>query len=127
MNKTLLFIGLFLAGLAIALPLMNVIPAGMALAVGIPGATLILIASLFGRSEIPPKAEMQVIQTIVSTDKKLQAIIKQRPDGKYLVETWKMVDYIQDSGPSWARPLHPCASGDTPIPFIVIKSSLLLS
>jgi hypothetical protein len=103
MNKTLLFIGLFLAGLAIALPLMNVIPAVMALAVGIPGATLILIASLFGRSEIHPKAEMQVIQTIVSTDKKLQAIIKQRPDGKYLVETWKMVDYIQDSGPGWAR------------------------
>ena len=80
------------------------IPTGAGLAIGIPGAALILIATLFGSSEIQrSKAETEVVQTIFSPDKKLQAIIKQRRDGKFQVETWKVVDYIQDSGPSWAR------------------------
>lgn len=103
MNKTLFTIGLLLVCLAAALLLMNAIPFGFAAAIAVLGIGLVAVAGRSGRPQPKSRAEAQVVQTIFSPDQKLRAVIKQRPDGKFQVETWKFVDYLQDSSPNWAR------------------------
>ena len=103
MNKTFFTFGLFLVGLAALLLLLNVIPFGIAAALALLGSGLSIVSTQSKRIRPKSTPEAQVVQTVMSADKKSRAVIKQRPDGKFQVETWKQVDYIQDSGPSWAR------------------------
>ena len=104
MSKIFSSIGIALLILAIALPLMNIIPAGVAVGIAVPGVTITLLGWLFGRTSLPAKAETKVVQTIFSADKKFRADIKQRSDGKFQVETWKLSDYYEpDSGYNWIR------------------------
>jgi len=103
MNKTLFAFGLFLVVLATVLLLTNAIPFGIAAALALLGSGLSVISTKSRRISPKSTPEAQVVQTVMSADKKSRAVIKQRPDGKFQVETWRQVDYIQDSGPSWAR------------------------
>ena len=103
MNKTLFAFGLFLVVLATVLLLTNAIPFGIAAALALLGSGLSMISTKSRRISPKSTPEAQVVQTVMSADKKSRAVIKQRPDGKFQVETWRQVDYIQDSGPSWAR------------------------
>ena len=103
MNKTLFAFGLFLVVLAAVLLLTNVISFGIAAALALLGSGLSVVSTQSRRIRPKSTPEAQVVQTVMSVDKKSRAVIKQRPDGKFQVETWKQVDYIQDSGPSWAR------------------------
>lgn len=83
---------------------MNIIPAGVAVGIAVPGITVTLLGWLFGRTNIPAKAETKIVQTIFSADKKFRADIKQRSDGKFQVETWRLSDYYEpDSGYNWIR------------------------
>ncbi len=103
MNKTLFAFGLFLVVLAAVLLLTNVISFGIAAALALLGSGLSVVSTQSRRIRPKSTPEAQVVQTVMSADKKSRAVIKQRPDGKFQVETWRQVDYIQDSGPSWAR------------------------
>ena len=104
MHKFLLIIGLFISSLAIALPLLNIIPAGAAIAIAVPGITMSILGWLFGRSTDPAKAGSGTVQTIFSADKNLRAVIYQRNDGNYQVETWQLFPLNNsDSGYSWVR------------------------
>jgi hypothetical protein len=105
MNKTLLTLGLLITLLAAALLLMNVIPFGVAAAIAVFGIGLVAVVR---RKNTQPESKpaQQTVEIVYSSDRQMRAVIKQRGDGKYQVEVWKLVsDYSQDFGPGsqWAR------------------------
>jgi uncharacterized SAM-binding protein YcdF (DUF218 family) len=100
MNKTLFTLGLLLVMLDAALLIFGIIPFGIAGAAGVLGIGLIFLSRRRKQVASESKPGAKVVQTIHSTDGQLRAVIKQRVDGKYQVEIWKLVtDYSQDFGP----------------------------
>ncbi len=105
MNKTLFALGLLLVILDAALLIFGIIPFGIAGAAGMLGIGLIFLSRRRKQVASESKPGAKVVQTIYSADSQLRAVIKQRVDGKYQVEIWKLVtDYSQDfgPGPQWA-------------------------
>ena len=91
MNKPLFVVGLMSAGVAALLLLLGQVSFGLAAAIAILGIGLVVVSVRGGGNSSKPKREAQEVQTIVSDDGQLRAIIKRRFDGKFQVELWKLV------------------------------------
>jgi hypothetical protein len=103
MNKTLFTTGLLLVCLAAALLLVNVLPSGGAAAIAVLGIGLVTVA--LGKKAKPGSAPVaQVVERVYSSDRQQMAVVKQRVDGKYQVELFKLVtDPLPEIGSQWAR------------------------
>jgi hypothetical protein len=99
MNRPLFFIGLLFVGVAAGLVLMGQIPFGFAAAIAILGIGLVVVSVRGGGNRSKPRREAKEVQTIVSDDGQLRAVIKRRVDGTFQVELWKLFNgYSQEFG-----------------------------
>lgn len=110
-----LAIGLLLITAATLLIVMQLIPAGLVVAIGVPGIVLIALGLSFRNLQTYSQPAPEILQTLYSTDRKFRATVKQRSDNHYQVEYWVLVynqtehgleqQYIRQSGSTIADSL----------------------
>lgn len=110
-----LILGLLLIIAAILLPIMQWIPAGLSVAIGVPGIVLISLGFSFRNLQMPAQPAPEILQTLYSNDRKFRATVRQRSDKQYQVEYWALVynttehglepQYIRQGGSSIADSL----------------------
>ena len=91
MHKALLTLGLLITLLVVAILLFGVIPLWVAIAAGALGIGLIVISMRWKPAKPASAPGTRVVQTILSEDGQLRAVIKQRADEKYQVEIQRFV------------------------------------
>lgn len=106
MNKTMFVIGLLIVCLSAALLLLDLVPSGVPVAIGMLGIGLIAASGRGRRVRPEPVPVAQVVQTIHSPDRQLRALVWKHADGRYEVEVHRFIrDDSQDFGPNdrWVR------------------------
>lgn len=93
-----LVLGLLLIAAAILLPVMQWIPVGLSVAIGVPGIVLIALGLSFRSLQTSSHPAPEILQTLYSTDRKFRATVRQRSDSHYQVEYWALVNNHTEHG-----------------------------
>lgn len=93
-----LVLGLLLIAVAILLPVMQWIPVGLSVAIGVPGIVLIALGFSFRSLQTSSHPAPEILQTLYSADRKFRATVRQRSDSHYQVEYWALVNNQTEHG-----------------------------
>lgn len=90
-GNILLVLGLLLITAAILLPVMQWIPVGLSVAIGVPGIVVTALGWSFRNLQPSFQPAVEILQTLYSTDRKFRATVRRRSDSQYQVEYWALV------------------------------------